>query len=216
MLAVWLAASYEGGNGTGAGRIALVAVALLAVGAFTVLQVKARSRRRQAPSERGPRRYDPSDWRTWPPPSWPGGRDDEAPSGNEESYRPDWRYGYPPGYEPYPRYDPARSPWAVRDDAARDRSSLSWRPGWLGLARPGHDMRASRPPGPGASRPAPTRPAPIRQKPQIGRTGFHGCYNVMTLLTTLPHPWNRGPPDPGGEPGCLPKLDAAYLGYLYQ
>jgi hypothetical protein len=122
MLTVWLATSYEGGNGSGAGRIALVAVALLAVGAFTVLQVKARSRRRQAPSERGRRRYDPADWRTWPPPSWPGGPDDEAPFGNEESYRPDWRYGYPPGYEPYPRYDPARSPWAVRDDAARDRS----------------------------------------------------------------------------------------------
>ena len=156
MLAVWLAASYEGGNGAGAGRIALVAVALLAVGAFTVLQVKARSRRRQAPSERGRRRYDPSDWRTWPPPSWPGGRDDEAPFGNEESYRPDWRYGYPPGYEPYPRYDPARSPWAVQDDAARDRSSLSWRPG------AGHDMRASRPPSPGTSRP---RRFPARVNP---------------------------------------------------
>ena len=205
MLAVWRAASYEGGNGAGAGRIALVAVALLAVGVFTVLQVKARSRRRQAPSERGRRRYDPSDWRTWPPPSWPGGRDDEAPFGNEESYRPDWRYGYPPGYEPYPRYDPARSPWTVRDDAARDRSSLSWRPGPARFPAP----RASQPrhlPG----------PASTRQKPQIGRTGFHGCYDAMTLFTTLPHPWNRGPPEPGGEPGCLPKLDAAYLGYLNQ
>jgi hypothetical protein len=28
----------------------------------------------------------------------------------------DQRYGYPPGYEPYPRYDPDRSPWAVRDE----------------------------------------------------------------------------------------------------
>ena len=123
MLSDWLAASYQGENGSGAGRIALVAVTVLAVGAYTVLQVKARLRRRGAMSERGRRRYDPADWRTWPPPSWPGGPD-EAPSGNEERYRPDWRYGYPPGYEPYPRYDPARSPWAVRDDAARDRSLL--------------------------------------------------------------------------------------------
>ena len=28
----------------------------------------------------------------------------------------DWRYGYQPGYEPYPLYDPDRSPWAVRDE----------------------------------------------------------------------------------------------------
>ncbi len=123
MLSGWLAASYQGGNGSGAGRIALVAVAVLAIGAYAVLQVKARSRRRGAMSARGRRRYDPADWRTWPTPSWPGGRDDEPLSGNEEQCRPDWRYGYPPGYEPYPSYDPARSPWAARDDAARDRSS---------------------------------------------------------------------------------------------
>ena len=123
MLAVWLAVGHQGESGSSAGRVALVAVALLAVGAFAVLQLKARSRRRAAPSERLRRRYDPSDWRTWPQPSWPEGRADEAPFGNEESCLPDWRYGYPPGYEPYPRYDPARSPWAVRDDAVRDRSS---------------------------------------------------------------------------------------------
>ena len=52
-----------------------------------------------------------------------GGRDSGAPYGNEESSRPDWRYGYPPGYEPYPLYDQARSPWAVKDDAIRDRRS---------------------------------------------------------------------------------------------
>jgi hypothetical protein len=123
MVAVWLAASYQGGSGSDAGRIALVAVAVLAVGAFTLLQVKAWSRRRGALSSPGRRRYDPADWRTFPPPSWPEGRPDEAPAGNEESCRPDWRYGYPPGYQPYPRYDPARSPWAAREDAARDRSS---------------------------------------------------------------------------------------------
>jgi hypothetical protein len=123
MLSIWLASSYQGGNGTAAGRIALVLVALLAVGAFTLLQVRARWRRRGAPSApRGRRRYDPSDWRTWPPPSWSGGPDDQPRPGNQEKIRPDWRYGYPPGYEPYPRYDPARSPWAVRDEAVRDRS----------------------------------------------------------------------------------------------
>ncbi len=117
MLAVWMAAGYQDGSGSAAGRLALVAAAVLAIGAFTVLQIKARSRRRQASPDRGRgRRYDPSDWRTFPPPSWPAGRDDQAPFGNEESYRPDWRYGYPPGYEPYPRYDPTRSPWAVRDE----------------------------------------------------------------------------------------------------
>ena len=94
------------------------------MGAFAVLQVKARSRRRRPPSEPPPSPVDPSDWRTLPPPYWPEGRDDEAPFGNEERHRPDWRYGYPPGYEPYPLYDPARSPWAARDDAARDRRSL--------------------------------------------------------------------------------------------
>jgi hypothetical protein len=84
MTAAWLAAGGQGGSGPVLGRVILVAVAVLAVGAFAVLQAKARSRRR------GP------------------------PSGHEES-RPGWRYGYPPGYEPYPLYDPDRSPWAARD-----------------------------------------------------------------------------------------------------
>src|SRR5207244_8488745 len=85
------------------------------------LQPKARSRRARA----GRRRYDPWDWRTYPPQSSPGDRDAGAPYGNEESSRPDWRYGYPPGYEPYPLYDQARSPWAVRDGAASERRSLA-------------------------------------------------------------------------------------------
>ncbi len=126
----WLAVGHQGGSGAVTGRIVLVAVAVLAVGAFAVLQVKARSRRPRSPS--GPRRrrrepfnpFSPSDWRTLPPPSWPDGRN-EAPLGNEERYRPDWRYGYPPGYDPYPLYDPARSPWTARDDATRDGRSLS-------------------------------------------------------------------------------------------
>jgi len=138
MFSIWLASSYHGGNGSAAGRIALVLVALLAVGAFVLLQVKARWRRRGGlRSPLGGRRYDPSDWRTWPPPSWPGGPGDEAPFGNEDKCRPGWRYGYPPGYEPYPRYDPARSPWPVPDEPARDRSLPAPRPrGGTAFRRP--------------------------------------------------------------------------------
>jgi hypothetical protein len=129
MYSIWLASSYQGGNGSAAGRIALVLVALLAMGAFALLQARARWRRRSALRRPlGRPRYDPSDWRTWPPPSWSGGPD-EAVFGNEEKCQPDWRYGYPPGYEPYPRYDPARSPWAVQDEPARDRSLPARRPG---------------------------------------------------------------------------------------
>jgi hypothetical protein len=123
----WMAAGHQAGSGAVTGRIALVAVAVLAVGAFAVLQVKARSRRPRSPF--GPRRrhdpFNPSDWRTLAPPYRPEGRDGGGPVGNEERNRPDWRYGYPPGYDPYPLYDPARSPWAARGDAARDGRSLS-------------------------------------------------------------------------------------------
>ena len=42
----WMAAGHQAGSGAVTGRVALVAVAVLAVGAFAVLQVKARSRRR--------------------------------------------------------------------------------------------------------------------------------------------------------------------------
>jgi hypothetical protein len=119
-----LAADHQGGSGSVVGRIALVVVAVLAVGAFAVLQIKARSYRRRPPSGRR-RRNDPSDWRTLPSLYWPEGRNDEAPLGNEERYRPGWRYGYPPGYDPYPLYDPARSPWAAHGHAVRDPRSLS-------------------------------------------------------------------------------------------
>lgn len=89
-LAAGLAAAGHPGAGTPAGgRIALVAVAVLAVGAFTALQIRVRSGHRRRP-----------DWRT--PPSRYGldAAQDEAPGGNEERYRPDWRYGYPPGHAP--------------------------------------------------------------------------------------------------------------------
>jgi len=123
--ATWLAAGQPaGGGGSAIGRIALVAVAVLAVGTFAVLQIRARSDRRRPPSERRRRRrYDPSDWRTLPPPSWPAGRDDETPAGHQQAYRPDGRNGYPPGYDPYPAYEPARTTWAARDDLARGRRS---------------------------------------------------------------------------------------------
>jgi hypothetical protein len=120
MITTWLAAGYADGSGSAIGRIALVAVAVLAVAAYALLLLKARSSR-----VRTGRRYDPWDWRTYPPESGPGDRDSGAPYGDEESRRPDWRYGYPPGYEPYPLYDQARSPWAVKDDATRDRQSLA-------------------------------------------------------------------------------------------
>jgi hypothetical protein len=119
MITTWQA-GHADGSGSATGRIALIAVAVLAVAAYALLQLKARSGRARAA-----RRYDPWDWRTYPPESGPAGRDAGAPYGNEESSRPDWRYGYPPGYEPYPLYDQARSPWAVKDDAIRDRRSLA-------------------------------------------------------------------------------------------
>jgi subtilisin family serine protease len=108
-------ARQTGGNSPAAGRIVLVAVAVAAVGAFAVLQVMARSRRRRPPSSRGQHSLDASDWRTLPPRYQTEARDDEAPPGNEESHRPDWRYGYPPGY------DPGAGPeWSARDGAPRD------------------------------------------------------------------------------------------------
>jgi hypothetical protein len=132
--AAWLAAGHQAGSVPVVSRIVLVTVTVLAVGAFAMLQGKARPDRRRPPSERR-RGRRPSDWRTLPRPYWPEDRDDEAPPGHEERYRPDWRYGYPPGYEPYPLYDPARSPWAVRDDAARDQRSLVI-PGYNRAGRP--------------------------------------------------------------------------------
>jgi hypothetical protein len=119
MIAMGLAAGYADGSGSAMGRIVLVAVVVLAVAAYALLQLRARSGRART----GRRRYDPWDWRTYPPESGPGDRDSRAPDGDAASGRPDWRYGYPPGYEPYPLYDQARSPWAVKDDANRDRLS---------------------------------------------------------------------------------------------
>jgi subtilisin family serine protease len=108
-------ARQAGGSSSAVGRIALVAVAVAAVGAFAVLQVMARSRHRRPPSSGGHRSLDASDWRTLPPRYQTEAGDDDAPPGNEESHRPDWRYGYPPGY--YPGVGPE---WSARDGAPRD------------------------------------------------------------------------------------------------
>ena len=78
----WLAAAHQGGTGPVLGRAVLVAVAVLAVAAFAVLQVKARSpRRRPSPQRHRRRRYEPPEWPT-----------------------------LPPGYAPCPRYDHTRRP----------------------------------------------------------------------------------------------------------
>jgi len=106
MTAAWVAAGDRGAGGAALGRVVFVAVVVLVVGAFAILQVRARSRRR---------RRRPVDWRAVPPPRRPGAHH-ETPSTHHERCRPDWRYGYPPGYEPYPLYDPDRSPWAARDE----------------------------------------------------------------------------------------------------
>jgi hypothetical protein len=97
------------------GQFVLIAVAVAAVGAFTVLQLRAWSRRRRSPSRRSRDSYD---WRTLPPPPHhddpgPG----EMPFGQQESYGPLWRYGAPRGYrrDYEPGCEPARGPGYARD-----------------------------------------------------------------------------------------------------
>jgi hypothetical protein len=102
----------------GLDRLVLIAVAVAAVGAFTVLQVRAWSRRRRSPSGRSRDIYD---WRTLPPPPVeddPGPA--EAPSGQQESYGPLWRYGAPRGYsrDYEPGCEPPRGPGYARDSDA--------------------------------------------------------------------------------------------------
>jgi hypothetical protein len=88
------------------GRIVLIAVAVAVVGAFTVLQVMACSRRGRLRSRSGRRGHD---WRTAPP------RYDDAaepPSPDTEGYGPLWRYGSPRGYghDYGPGYRPGAGP----------------------------------------------------------------------------------------------------------
>jgi len=116
MISTWLASGYTEGSGSSTGRIALIAVAVLAVAAYVMLQFRARSRR-----QAGTRRYDPWDWRTYPEDGSPV---DQGLAGPEEGRRPEWRFGYPPGYEPYPLHGSEELPWTDLDKAqVRDRAS---------------------------------------------------------------------------------------------
>jgi hypothetical protein len=115
MISTWLASSNTEGNGSSAGRVALIAVAVLAVATYVVLQLRSRSRR-----DAGTRRYDPWDWRTYPEDGSPV---DQALAGPEEGRRPEWRYGYPPGYEPYPLFESAELPWTDLHESVRDKAS---------------------------------------------------------------------------------------------
>lgn len=78
------------GGGSAAERITLIAIAVLAVGAFTVLQVIARSQRRRWSAY--------ADWRTWPPgfDPWAGSGDPVAGQHEGSAYRPG--YGFLPGH----------------------------------------------------------------------------------------------------------------------
>jgi hypothetical protein len=134
-------------NRSGLGQLVLIAVAVAAVGAFTVLQLRAWSRRRRSSSGRS---RDTHDWRTLPPPP---NEDDPGPDemrfGQQESYGPLWRYGAPRGYrgDYEPGCEPARGPGYARDSDAGagpgDRPGSG--PGYDPDFGPGYD----RGPGPG-------------------------------------------------------------------
>jgi membrane-anchored mycosin MYCP len=100
------AAGHARGSNPLLGRIALVAVAVAAVGAFTVLQIMARSRRRRAPRVRSRRSRAVYDWRTLPP-QYDDDERDELPFADHDSYGPLWRYGSPHGFGR--DYGPGRS-----------------------------------------------------------------------------------------------------------
>jgi hypothetical protein len=78
------------GGGSPVERITLIAIAVLAVGAFVVLQVIARSQRRRWSAF--------ADWRTWPPgfDPWAGRGDPVAGQHEGSAYRPG--YGFLPGH----------------------------------------------------------------------------------------------------------------------
>jgi hypothetical protein len=75
--------------GSAAGRITLIAVAVIALGGFAVLQVMARSQQRRPAF---------ADWRTWPPgyDPWAGAGDPVAGQHEGSAYRPG--YGFLPGH----------------------------------------------------------------------------------------------------------------------
>jgi len=78
------------GGGSAVERITLIAIAVLAVGAFTVLQLIARSQRRRWSAY--------ADWRTWPTgfDPWAGRGDPVAGQHEGSAYRPG--YGFLPGH----------------------------------------------------------------------------------------------------------------------
>jgi hypothetical protein len=78
------------GGGSAAGRITLIAIAVLAVGAFTVLQFIVRSQHRRWSAF--------ADWRTWPPgfDPWADRGDPVAGQHEGSAYRPG--YGFLPGH----------------------------------------------------------------------------------------------------------------------
>ena len=77
-------------GGSAAERITLIAIAVLAVGAFTVLQLIVRSQHRRWSAF--------ADWRTWPPgfDPWADRGDPVAGQHEGSAYRPG--YGFLPGY----------------------------------------------------------------------------------------------------------------------
>jgi membrane-anchored mycosin MYCP len=100
------AAGHARGSSPLLGRIVLVAVAVAAVGAFTVLQIMARSRRGRSRRVRSRRSRAVYDWRTLPP-QYDDDESDEMPFADHDSYGPLWRYGSPQGFGR--DYGPGRS-----------------------------------------------------------------------------------------------------------
>jgi hypothetical protein len=78
------------GGGPAAERIILIVIAVLALGAFTALQLIARSQRRRWSAF--------ADWRSWPPgfDPWAGREDPVAGQHEGSAYRPG--YGFLPGH----------------------------------------------------------------------------------------------------------------------
>jgi hypothetical protein len=78
------------GGGSAVERITLIVIAIVALGAFTVLQLIARSQRRRWSAF--------ADWRSWPPGFDPWAGHDDPVAGQHEgsAYRPG--YGFLPGH----------------------------------------------------------------------------------------------------------------------
>lgn len=137
------------GSDPALGRIALVAVAIAAVSAFTLLQIRARTqrpgaRRAALAARRGPglgaRRRPISgarrraragrDWRTLPPPYSASAPGEQPPLRDHDDYGPLWRYGSPRGYgrDYGPGHRPDYGPRYRRDDTPGYRPEEGGRP----------------------------------------------------------------------------------------